>query len=352
MLENKNYLRKLMLTVTELLVGQKETEIVNILNDSEISCEEVHYDNWNGGTTYYSINIITNVEQFIKILPIQDVIEDKIKQNLELILRTLENEKISSICIIPQSTQQIQWDKIINLYSKDEFVSEINYLKDIMIAVATGSKMIQDVNNEYQKKYLKFNEAMRSLGLENPNPYSQLWQWYGKWSSGELPQYKDRRTFIGKMFEKLLKLTMESQQSELLNISVNLNGWDRIERSVREIKFRISQAQVEEQFQAVGLLCRDTIISLAQEVYNPEKHKILDNIDVSRTDAKRMLDAYFSSEIPGKTNENLRRYARSSNDLANDLTHRRTATVKEASICVSATISLVNLIGILENRQM
>jgi hypothetical protein len=39
-----------------------------------------------------------------------------------------------------------------------------------------------------------------------------------------------------------------------------------------------------------------------------------------------------------------------STGLANELTHKRPANVKDASFCAPPTISLVNLIGILEYR--
>jgi hypothetical protein len=133
-------------------------------------------------------------------------------------------------------------------------------------------------------------------------------------------------------------------------VSVDLTGWRVIERSIKEIQHRQIKAISEEQFQAIGLLCRETIISLAQAIYSEEKHPTLDDIKPSKTDAKRMLDAYISKELQGGTNEVLRKYARACNDLANDLTHRRTATAKDAALCSSATISLVNLMGVLENR--
>lgn len=152
------------------------------------------------------------------------------------------------------------------------------------------------------------------------------------------------------MYGNLLKALQETEQPELLNVSVNLTGWERIDRTVKEIKMRLKQASNEEQFQTVGLLCRETIISIAQAIYNEEKHPTIDGVKVSKTDAKRMLDAYIAVELAGGANENLRRYARASNDLANELTHKRTANSKYAALCSSATISLVNLIGILEDR--
>jgi hypothetical protein len=349
-LDDKNELRKTILTVTELFNADKDLELADLLRTSEITSEPTYYDNWNGGTTYYSIYITVSVDRFVKLQDRQAEIEAKIKQKIELVLRPYENTQVGQVYIIPKSIPKIEWDRIADLFDKDQLIGEVNYLKDIMISVSTGGQKIQDVNEEYQKRFAKVSTALKRLAFENPNSFNDLWQWYGKWSSGEMPQYKDRRAFIGEMYGNILKALQETEQPELLNVSVNMTGWERIDRTVKEIKIRLKQAANEEQFQTVGLLCRETIISLAQAIYNEEKHPTLDGIKASKTDAKRMLDAYIAVELAGGGNENLRRYARASSDLANELTHKRTADAKDASLCAAATVALVNLIGILENR--
>ncbi len=89
---------------------------------------------------------------------------------------------------------------------------------------------------------------------------------------------------------------------------------------------------------------------MAQAVYDKEKHSVVYEKDISKTDAKRMLEAYIATELSGSSNETLRRYAKATLDLANELTHKRTATKKDASLCATATISIINLIGALEGR--
>lgn len=350
MLEDNNELRKIILTVTELFNADKDLELANLLRTSEISSEPTYYDNWNGGTTYYSIYVTISVDRFVKIQEKQAEIEAKIKDKTELVLRPYENTQIGQVYIIPKSIPKIEWDRVADIFSKDQLIVEVNYLKDTMISVSTGGQRIQDVNDEYQKRFSLVDKALKRIAFENPNKFGDLWTWYARWSSGEMPQYKDRRAFIAEMYGNLLKALQETEQPELLNISVNLIGWERIDRTVKEIKVRLKQAATEEQFQTVGLLCRETIISIAQAIFNGEKHPTLDGVKASKTDAKRMLDAYVAVELAGGANENLRKYARASNDLANELTHKRTANAKDASLCASATISLVNLIGILEDR--
>jgi hypothetical protein len=62
---------------------------------------------------------------------------------------------------------------------------------------------------------------------------------------------------------------------------------------------RLESAAAEEQFQAVGLLCREALISLAQAVYDPDVHQTLDKVKASDTDAKRMLEAYIAVALGG-----------------------------------------------------
>lgn len=350
MLDDKNELRKTILTVMELFNADKDLELADLLRTSEITSEPTHYDNWNSGTTYYSIYITVSVEKFVELQHRQTEIEGKIKEKTELVLRPYENTQVGQVYIIPKSIPKIEWDRIADIFNKDQLIGEINYLKNTMISVSTGGQNIQDVNTEYQKRFAKVSIALQRLTFENPNSFGDLWEWYARWSSGEMPQYKNRRAFIGEMYGDLLKSLQETEQPELLNIPVNMTGWERIDRTVKEIKMRLKQAANEEQFQTVGLLCRETIISIAQAIYNEEKHPTLDSVKASKSDAKRMLEAYIAVELVGGANENLRKYARASNDLANELTHKRTANAKDASLCASATISLVNLIGILENR--
>ncbi len=350
MLDDKNELRKTILTVTELFSADKDLELADLMRTSEITSEQTHYDNWNRGTYFYSIYITVSVDKFVKLQERLSGIEAKVQEKIELVLRPNENMHVGQVYIIPKSVPKLEWDRIADHFNKDEFIAEINYLKDIMISVSTGGQKIQEVNTEYQKRYTKVSTALKRLVIDNPNSFSDLWQWYARWSSGELPQYRDRRAFIGEMYSNLLNSLQETEQPELLNISVNMTGWERIDRTIKEIKMRLKQASNEEQFQTIGLLCRETIISIAQAIFNEKKHPTLDGVKPSKTDAKRMLDAYIAIELEGGANENIRKYARASNDLANELTHKRTANAKDASLCASATISLVSLIGILEDR--
>ena len=71
---------------------------------------------------------------------------------------------------------------------------------------------------------------------------------------------------------------------------------------------------------------------------------------ISRTDARRLLEAWLHHEYEGGSNKEIRAHIRASLDLANNLQHRRTATRKLAALCLEATSSAVAVVAILAGR--
>jgi hypothetical protein len=349
MIEKPDELRKIIYTVSELLKADKEEELYKILDTSEVNIEESSYDNWNGGMYFYTIYLNVNVETFVKIRDKIEKIEADLLSRFEIGTRHLEYEVVSSIRIVPKAQPKLDWTKIAGLTTKDKLLKEIEFLKTTMISVSTGGQRIQEINDEYKQAYQNVRKALQRLNLQNPNPFKDLWDWYGKWSSN-FSTYRERRAYIREMFSNLIQALEENAEPEMISVTIDLTGWERIERSIQEIKARQSEASKEEQFQVIGLLCRETIITLAQSVYVPEKHPILDGAKVSKTDAKRMLEAYITIELAGSSNEKLRKYVKTTLDLTNELTHKRTATKRDATLCSVATLALINFIGTIEGR--
>jgi hypothetical protein len=124
-----------------------------------------------------------------------------------------------------------------------------------------------------------------------------------------------------------------------------------VDRSGHKIRLQLARAKDEEDFQSVGLLCRDVLISLAQEVFEPTRHAPADGVDPSDTDAGRMLDAFLAAELPGSDNEAVRRHAKASLALANALTHKRTAQFRAAALCAEATLSVISIVAIISGRR-
>lgn len=210
-------------------------------------------------------------------------------------MRCPASEQLGQVVIRPICRQYINWNQGI---SKSQLLSRIDQLKVKMIAVATGGPQIQDVNDSYKSEYLALDTWLSTLGLENPNPYRDLWDWYGRWRQGDLGHYADRRRFIQELYKDVIDIVQKSSEEAIADEYVP-TGWDRVDRTVYEMKQRLSVADTEEKFQAIGMLARETLISIAQQVFDRNIHKTVDGIEPSDTDAKRMLDAFLAFALPG-----------------------------------------------------
>lgn len=128
-------------------------------------------------------------------------------------------------------------------------------------------------------------------------------------------------------------------------------GWEKVDRQVKEAQDRLRTSETEEHFQAVGLICREALITVSQEVYNPENHSPRDGVAPSSSDVGRMLEGFFDSELAGGSNEEARAYSKAAMRLALALQHRRTADSRMAALCLEATVSTVNILALLSNRR-
>ena len=274
---------------------------------------------------YLYSELLLEIQSAIEgVLPVEFKVHDISPRSY--LVKTLDNEKIA-------------------------FVKEIEAQKNLMIAVATGGPRIQEKNDEYQERRLRIKSELSKLKIDDPNEFFDLWAWYGKWSSGDLPTYQSRREFISDLYQPLLDRLTIGASNSAFEPAQELTGWEKVDRGIHAIIRGLETAKNAEEFQTVGLLCRETLISLAQYVYNPSIHKTANGVDPSSTDASRMLEAYFSKELSGGSNEAARRHAKAGLSFANELQHRRTAKFREAALCTEAMRTVVNIVAIISGKR-
>ena len=236
-------------------------------------------------------------------------------------------------------------------FEKSELERLLDAQKDLMIAVATGGPRIQSVNAEYKDREREIAQKLADMGRQNPNPFPDLWAWYGRWSSGDLPNYQSRRDYIRRLYEPLMESLAGLPNPGAASRPEEPTGWTRVDRAVDKIVAQVAQASDEEGFQGIGLLCRECLISVAQAVFDRTLHLQDGEAAPSSTDAARMLEAYFGTVFAGKEHEALRRHAKAALSLANHLQHQRTAEYRTAALCAEATRSIVNIVAIIAERR-
>ncbi len=333
--------------VGRLLTRWKRTDLVRLLKRS--SCNLNVSDNY-GGRLF---SLLTTAEIYS---PVEDYekLEQLSQEDQALILKAFlavnppkdHGVEIRSIefFLLTETLEQ-------DVLTDEEIIKDIEAQRSLLIAVATGGPRIKDVNDEYKTRRERIREALKSRSLRDPNPYGDLWSWYGKWSSGDLPSYLSRRKYITELYEPTLRQLRNEYPVQTGGIFDEPTGWTRVDRGIGEIRERLANARTEEQYQAIGLLCREVLISLSNTVFDPSVHGTLDGVIPSETDFKRMIEAYLVRELTGSGNEAARRHAKASLDLANDLQHRRTAAFQDAALCAEATAAVVNLVAIISGQR-
>jgi hypothetical protein len=201
----------------------------------------------------------------------------------------------------------------------EEFIAEVEAQRSLMIAVATGGPRIQQVNGPYVERRERIGAELRRRGIADPNPHDDLWSWYGRWSAGDMPSWQSRREHLSEMYQPLIDRIRAGPSGTGAQVFEEPTGWPRVDRGIYEIRRRLEQAETEEHFQAVGLLGREVLISVAQVVYDPQRH-LSEGVAPSETDAKRMLDSYIAAELTGGPNEGLRRHAKAALSLPKNRT--------------------------------
>ena len=350
--EIKNF-RPIMDTAISLLRGRGQDRYCQIVLQAVITVANTDYDNWDGGTYGYTVFIDLPVNVYAQLK--KDEIDTAEKVLAETFNEVIKGDEHSFfiVQIAPKFTvSDINWDLIGGESARNQLERDLLAIKDVLISVATGGARINEVEERYKKLQKVVSRQCNQLRIQYDNGFESLWDWYGRWRDG-LTTYQSRRDFIS----ELLKPTFAAFDSDSVGSSVimpivDIDEWDRINRVVIKIKRDSAVAKNAEDYQQIGLLCRELIISLAQAVYNPALHGEKDDngVVIGKTDAMRMVGNYINVKLAGSSNEELRSYAKTTNKLANLFTHKRDATRKDMLMTVAATIALINFVVILEDK--
>lgn len=340
-------------TALALMKRRGDEDICSLIEDANVSVVNTDYDNWNGGTYGYTVYIGIAIKQYSsfskdKISEIEKIISDSLNEAIKG-----DNNNGFYVQIEPRLTKEdIDWNIIGGISDKNLLKQQIETIRNIMVSVATNGSPIKDVEERYKGLHSHVQRLCKKLNITYYNQYSSLWDWYGKWKA-DFPTYQERRTYIKNLFEPTLAYFEDvPDSSSSLDTFVELDDWDRIKRIVTKIKRDCHTAVNAEDFQEIGLLCREVIISLAQAVYNPNLHgdKDENGVTIGNNDAVRMIGNYINKELTGSSNKDLRAYAKATNALTNRLTHERNATKRDMLLTVSSTIALINFIGVIAGK--
>jgi hypothetical protein len=158
--------------------------------------------------------------------------------------------------------------------TSQELIREIEAQRLLMIAVATGGPRILDVANEYTERREKIGFALAERGIEDPNPYSDLWRWYAKWSDGSLPSYSSRRQFITNLFDPLIERVRQNRMPANYDLIL------RLVEEMEEFKLNVNSYYNDSEYSSfVDDRIRGKVISLRAHLQRLGSEDLVQELD-------------------------------------------------------------------------
>lgn len=116
-------------------------------------------------------------------------------------------------------------------------------------------------------------------------------------------------------------------------------------RKLKNIALLIDTAIEIEDFQAIGVQCREILVELGNNIYLPKMAG--QEEQPKESDFKRKAELFIQYHIPGKENKDYRniikRMTEGTWDYAAKIVHSRNSTFYDVSTCVSLTTSIVTM---------
>lgn len=222
----------------------------------------------------------------------------------------------------------------------------VDQVSALMVAVATGGPPIKAVNTGYVREYRALAAVLGRLGIDNPNPYGDLWRWYGRWSDETLPTYASRRVFIAEMYAPV-RDAVEARDAaqEVAEASAEgPTGWAEVDAKMATLRRRLREAEEADDFKAVGLQCAEVLQAVGRAAFDAPRH-LPEGEEEPHANAVNARIGYFMSAVAsGERFEHVRRLGRSAWAQAQAVKHRDSPNRTDAGIAADAAALFVAII--------
>lgn len=226
-------------------------------------------------------------------------------------------------------------------------------VSSLMVSVATGGPPIKTVDADYKREHRALGAVLRRLEVAYPNTFDDLWRWYGRWSEGDMPQYRDRRKFIADLFAPVRRALAELDAAthELAEgVEEGPTGWPQIDDQMRRLRKLFREAHDADAYNGVGLQCVKILTFLGRTVFDPARDLPDGEDEPGIDDAKARIAFFVRRSEPGRSGENLRKLVNVAYAQANAAKHRHTATRVDAGVAANATALIVSTLRLLDEN--
>jgi hypothetical protein len=212
--------------------------------------------------------------------------------------------------------------------------------RDLIAAVATGESITEHLDSMYKSRRWKIRTELERLGIDDPFPWPDLYQWWA-FVSPRMAKYMQRRAYVAEISDPVL-IQLHRCRAGLVDWS-RADGsatWASLNGRLEGLRDEFNRATTHDDFQDVGRRAREIIIDAANMVF--EESMVPTGQDVpGPNDAKRRIEFYLNDRVPGQSQADLRRVLRAVVELANTVTHSDSITHVDAYATAQATVFIV-----------
>lgn len=193
---------------------------------------------------------------------------------------------------------------------------------NMIVAVGVGQVRIQDVNKDYKKLDRQLRANFKILGLPEPFPWREMWEWYGYYKL-ELETYQLRRDHIARLTREALdRLNTIENTGQVHDPAPDGDDptWERVNTRVAGLIDKYSSARTLDDWQDVGRRSREILVDLGKLLAGaglvPEGGKA-----PKLADAKAWFDMMLAQRSSGPSKSEFRAVMRATWELAQKVTH-------------------------------
>lgn len=342
-------LAKIVSMIVQNLRLSKHNEIIDIIKNSEYSTKWRDYDNWRE-IEYCDLEFHVNFDDYMSIYEKRKTYQEVIEKALGTFFHS-DSCVIQHVNFVTKIRHFVDWEALNANENKQSIIKKLEIEKKVLTDVGTGILRIEKgINERYKEDHKNLCALLKQLCLNHPNIYMDLWDWYGDYKEKGLSSYQSRRTYINQLYAEIIDIIVNSKEHDSSSARYEPIGWECVDNSIVKMKRILVNASLTEDYQSVGMYGREVLITLAQLVFDKDKHPSIDGTDIGSADSKRMLEAYIHYHLKQRDNPRELKFAKSTIDFSNELTHNRTASALDAELCYNAVSTTISIVGIINRH--
>lgn len=124
----------------------------------------------------------------------------------------------------------------------------------------------------------------------------------------------------------------------------SVTGWTTLDGEIEELRTRFAVARSAQDHSAVGNACVRILELLGDVAFDSVRYVPAEEEVPQRSNTKKRFDLIIDSEFQGSDNHHLRKLARATMEVAQQVKHQGTPSRRDAGIAADTVIALVNIL--------